>query len=102
MRCWLPVFSFMNDIANLCEIVGADIEAVKKKGSGAIPGSVKKFLNAGCGYGGSCFPKDVKALIRTGDEYGYGMELLKAVERVNERQKRRFYSIRFRNIMKEM
>ena len=78
--------SFMNDIANLCEIVGADIEAVKK-GIGSDTRIGKKFLNAGCGYGGSCFPKDVKALIRTGDEYGYGMELLKAVERVNERQK---------------
>ena len=78
--------SFMNDIANLCEIVGADIEAVKK-GIGSDTRIGKKFLNAGCGYGGSCFPKDVKALIRTGDEYGYGMELLKAVERVNEKQK---------------
>ena len=78
--------SFMNDIANLCEIVGADIEAVKI-GIGSDTRIGKKFLNAGCGYGGSCFPKDVKALIRTGDEYGYGMELLKAVERVNERQK---------------
>lgn len=78
--------SFMNDIANLCEIVGADIEAVKK-GIGSDTRIGKKFLNAGSGYGGSCFPKDVKALIRTGDEYGYGMELLKAVERVNERQK---------------
>ncbi|MFR3331843.1 MAG: UDP-glucose dehydrogenase family protein [Odoribacter splanchnicus] len=78
--------SFMNDIANLCEIVGADVEAVKK-GIGSDTRIGKKFLNAGCGYGGSCFPKDVKALIRTGDEYGYGMELLKAVERVNERQK---------------
>ena len=78
--------SFMNDIANLCEIVGADIEAVKK-GIGSDTRIGKKFLNAGCGYGGACFPQDVKALIRTGDEYGYGMELLKAVERVNERQK---------------
>lgn len=78
--------SFMNDIANLCEIVGADVEEVKK-GIGSDTRIGKKFLNAGCGYGGSCFPKDVMALIRTGDEYGYGMELLKAVERVNERQK---------------
>ncbi len=78
--------SFMNDIANLCEIVGADVEAVKK-GIGSDSRIGKKFLNAGCGYGGSCFPKDVKALIRTGDENGHSLELLKAVERVNERQK---------------
>lgn len=78
--------SFMNDIANLCEIVGADVEAVKK-GIGSDTRIGKKFLNAGCGYGGSCFPKDVKALIKTGDERGYGMEVLKAVELVNDRQK---------------
>ena len=78
--------SFMNDIANLCEIVGADVEALKK-GIGSDTRIGKKFLNAGCGYGGSCFPKDVKALIRTGDEHGHSLELLKAVERVNERQK---------------
>ena len=76
----------MNDIANLCEIVGADVEAVKK-GIGSDTRIGKKFLNAGCGYGGSCFPKDVKALIKTGDERGYGMEVLKAVELVNDRQK---------------
>ncbi len=78
--------SFMNDIANLCELVGADVEAVKK-GIGSDSRIGKKFLNAGCGYGGSCFPKDVKALIRTGEGYGYRMEVLKAVEQVNERQK---------------
>lgn len=78
--------SFMNDIANLCEIVGADVEAVKK-GIGSDTRIGKKFLNAGCGYGGSCFPKDVKALIRTGDDHGHSLELLKAVERVNENQK---------------
>lgn len=78
--------SFMNDIANLCEIVGANVNAVKR-GIGSDTRIGKKFLNAGCGYGGSCFPKDVKALIRTGEESGYGMEVLKAVERVNERQK---------------
>ena len=85
--------SFMNDIANLCEIVGADVEAVKK-GIGSDSRIGKKFLNAGCGYGGSCFPKDVKALIRTGDEHGHSLELLKAVERVNENQK----SVLFRKI----
>lgn len=78
--------SFMNDIANLCEIVGANVEAVKK-GIGSDTRIGKKFLNAGCGYGGSCFPKDVKALIKTGDEFGYSMDVLKAVEWVNERQK---------------
>ena len=85
--------SFMNDIANLCEIVGADVEAVKK-GIGSDSRIGKKFLNAGCGYGGSCFPKDVKALIRTGDDHGHSLELLKAVERVNENQK----SVLFRKI----
>lgn len=79
--------SFMNDIANLCEIVGADVEAVKK-GIGSDTRIGKKFLNAGCGYGGSCFPKDVKALIHTGDDHGHSLELLKAVESVNENQKK--------------
>ncbi len=78
--------SFMNDIANLCEIVGADVESVKR-GIGSDTRIGKKFLNAGCGYGGSCFPKDVKALIKTGDDYLYSMKVLKAVEEVNERQK---------------
>lgn len=78
--------SFMNDIANLCEMVGANIDAVKM-GIGSDTRIGKKFLNAGSGYGGSCFPKDVKALIHTGDEYGYSMEVLKSVERVNEKQK---------------
>lgn len=87
--------SFMNDIANLCEIVGADVSAVKR-GIGSDTRIGKKFLNAGCGYGGSCFPKDVKALIKTGKEYGYGMEVLEAVERVNERQK----EVLFTKIMK--
>lgn len=82
--------SFMNDIANLCELVGANVESVKK-GIGSDTRIGKKFLNAGCGYGGSCFPKDVKALIRTGDDYGYSMGVLKAVEEVNERQKSVLY-----------
>ncbi|WP_251622510.1 UDP-glucose dehydrogenase family protein [Odoribacter lunatus] len=87
--------SFMNDVANLCELVGANVEAVKR-GIGCDTRIGKKFLNAGCGYGGSCFPKDVKALIKTGDRYGYGMEVLKAVERVNEKQK----GILFDKVMK--
>lgn len=78
--------SFMNDIANLCERVGADVNMVRA-GIGADTRIGRKFLYAGCGYGGSCFPKDVKALIKTADQNGYSMEVLKAVERVNERQK---------------
>ena len=78
--------SFMNDIANVCEIVGANVDAVKR-GIGSDSRIGTKFLNAGCGYGGSCFPKDVKALIKTGDDSGYAMGVLKAVEEVNERQK---------------
>jgi len=78
--------SFMNDMANLCERVGADINMVRA-GIGADTRIGRKFLYAGCGYGGSCFPKDVKALIKTADNEGYSMEVLKAVARVNERQK---------------
>ena len=78
--------SFMNDIANLCELVGADVNMVRK-GIGSDSRIGKKFLYAGCGYGGSCFPKDVKALIRTAEKNGYEMQILKAVERVNEKQK---------------
>ena len=78
--------SFMNDIANLCERVGANVDAVRK-GIGTDARIGTKFLYAGCGYGGSCFPKDVKALVHTGLENGYHMEVIEAVERVNERQK---------------
>lgn len=78
--------SFMNDIANLCERVGADVNMVRA-GIGSDTRIGRKFLYAGCGYGGSCFPKDVKALIKTADDMGYSMEVLKAVERVNETQK---------------
>jgi UDPglucose 6-dehydrogenase len=78
--------SFINDIANLCEIVGADVDMVRKGiGSDARIGS--RFLYPGCGYGGSCFPKDVKALIHTGRQNGYDLRLLQAVEEVNEDQK---------------
>ncbi len=78
--------SFMNDIANLCELVGADVNMVRK-GIGSDTRIGKKFLYPGCGYGGSCFPKDVKALIKTAEKEGYDMKVLKAVEEVNERQK---------------
>ena len=78
--------SFMNEIANLCERVGADVNMVRA-GIGSDTRIGRKFLYAGCGYGGSCFPKDVKALIKTADQNGYSMEVLKAVERVNETQK---------------
>lgn len=78
--------SFMNDIANLCDRVGADVDMVRKGiGSDARIGS--KFLYPGCGYGGSCFPKDVKALAHTAREYGYTMRVIEAVEQVNEAQK---------------
>ena len=78
--------SFMNDIANLCELVGADVNMVRK-GIGADTRIGNKFLYPGCGYGGSCFPKDVKALIKTAEKNGYEMTVLKAVEEVNENQK---------------
>lgn len=85
--------SFMNDIANLCELVGADVNMVRK-GIGADTRIGSKFLYPGCGYGGSCFPKDVKALIKTAEKNGYDMKVLKAVEEVNERQK----SVLFRKL----
>ncbi len=78
--------SFMNDIANLCEIVGADINKVRQ-GIGSDSRIGKKFLYAGIGYGGSCFPKDVKALIKTADENDYSLGILKAVETLNQNQK---------------
>ena len=78
--------SFMNDIANLCELVGADVNMVRK-GIGSDTRIGKKFLYAGCGYGGSCFPKDVKALIKTAADSGYEMRVLQAVEDVNADQK---------------
>ncbi|WP_455586907.1 UDP-glucose dehydrogenase family protein [Bacteroides sp.] len=87
--------SFMNDIANLCELVGADVNMVRK-GIGADSRIGSKFLYPGCGYGGSCFPKDVKALIKTAKKNGYTMKVLKAVEEVNEEQK----SILFDKLMK--
>ena len=87
--------SFMNDIANLCELVGADVNMVRK-GMGADNRIGSKFLYPGCGYGGSCFPKDVKALIKTAEKNGYPMRVLKAVEEVNEVQK----SILFDKLLK--
>lgn len=78
--------SFMNDIANLCELVGANVDSVRK-GIGSDTRIGNKFIYPGTGYGGSCFPKDVQALIRTADQYGHSLELLKAVENINIRQK---------------
>ncbi|MFA6872998.1 MAG: UDP-glucose/GDP-mannose dehydrogenase family protein [Bacteroidaceae bacterium] len=78
--------SFMNDIANLCELVGANVNMVRN-GIGSDLRIGKKFLYPGCGYGGSCFPKDVKALIKTAEKHGYPMRVLQAVEEVNENQK---------------
>ncbi|MCL3849970.1 UDP-glucose/GDP-mannose dehydrogenase family protein [Parabacteroides sp. GYB001] len=78
--------SFMNDIANLCERIGANVDNVRK-GMGADSRIGSRFLYAGCGYGGSCFPKDVKALLHTGIENGYHMRVIEAVEAVNEEQK---------------
>ena len=78
--------SFMNDIANLCEIVGANVNMVRR-GIGSDSRIGTKFLYPGCGYGGSCFPKDVKALIKTASTFGYDMKVLRAVEEVNDHQK---------------
>lgn len=86
--------SFMNEIANLCEIVGADVNMVRK-GIGADARIGSRFLYAGCGYGGSCFPKDVKALVKTASDHNYPMRILQAVEEVNEEQK----SILFRKLL---
>src|SRR4051812_35117389 len=78
--------SFMNDIANLCELVGANVNEVRK-GIGSDPRIGNRFIYPGIGYGGSCFPKDVKALFHTADEYGYDLRILKAVDSVNDDQK---------------
>lgn len=86
--------SFMNEMANLCEIVGADINSVRK-GIGSDSRIGSKFLYAGVGYGGSCFPKDVKALIKTADENGFSLDILKSVEGVNNQQK----SVLFKKIL---
>lgn len=89
--------SFMNDIANLCDIVGADVNMVRQGiGTDARIGS--KFLYAGCGYGGSCFPKDVKALAHTGREYGCTMQVIEAVEATNEIQKGIIYEKLYRQL----
>ena len=79
--------SFMNDIANLCDLLGANVDMVRK-GIGTDSRIGNKFLYPGCGYGGSCFPKDVKALIKTASQHGYRMRVVSAVEEVNEDQKK--------------
>jgi UDPglucose 6-dehydrogenase len=78
--------SFMNDIANLCELVGANANMVRK-GIGSDPRIGTRFIYPGVGYGGSCFPKDVKAIVKTGKKYGYDLRVLQAVEDVNDDQK---------------
>lgn len=88
--------SFINDIANLCEIVGADVDSVRK-GIGSDARIGYKFIYPGTGYGGSCFPKDVQALVRTADENGYSLDILKAVEAVNYRQKTVLFSKIYRH-----
>jgi UDPglucose 6-dehydrogenase len=86
-NCMLATkISFMNDLANLCELVGANISSVRK-GIGSDPRIGNKFIYAGIGFGGSCFPKDVKALIKTASDVGYPLEVIRAVENVNNRQK---------------
>ena len=82
--------SFMNDIANLCELTGANVDMVRK-GIGADNRIGSKFLYPGCGYGGSCFPKDTKALVNSAQALGYDMKVLRAVEEVNETQKKRLF-----------
>jgi UDPglucose 6-dehydrogenase len=82
--------SFMNEIANLCEVVGADVENVRK-GIGADPRIGYDFMFPGVGYGGSCFPKDVKALIKTAESNGYELKIAEAVDAVNFAQRRRFF-----------
>lgn len=90
-NCMLATkISFMNEMANLAERLGADIEAVRK-GIGSDPRIGYHFIYAGCGYGGSCFPKDVQALERTARQVGYEANILQAVEAVNERQKSRLF-----------
>ena len=85
MPCWLA-YSFMNEMANICERVGANINNVRI-GMGSDSRIGYSFLYAGCGYGGSCFPKDIKALIRTAADHEYNSGLLKEIESVNEHQK---------------
>ncbi|MDR0791712.1 MAG: UDP-glucose/GDP-mannose dehydrogenase family protein [Chitinophagaceae bacterium] len=88
--------SFMNDIANLCELAGANINEVRK-GIGSDPRIGNKFLYSGIGYGGSCFPKDVKALIRSGKQLGHRLKILEAVEEVNDAQKKVIFNKIYRH-----
>ena len=90
-NCMLATkISFMNEMANIAELVGADIENVRH-GIGSDPRIGYQFIYPGCGYGGSCFPKDVQALVQTADAIGYESEILKAVEAVNYRQKNKLF-----------
>jgi UDPglucose 6-dehydrogenase len=91
-NCMLATkISFMNEMANLAEKLGADIEKVRQ-GIGSDPRIGYHFIYPGCGYGGSCFPKDVQALVRTAEKVGYVPELLKSVEAVNSRQKEKLFT----------
>jgi UDPglucose 6-dehydrogenase len=92
-NCMLATkISFMNEMANIAERVGADIENVRK-GIGSDPRIGYHFIYPGCGYGGSCFPKDVQALARTSDQYGYESKILNAVEQVNDKQKYKLFEL---------
>jgi UDPglucose 6-dehydrogenase len=94
--------SFINEIANLCDILGADVNHVRK-GIGSDSRIGSKFLYPGTGYGGSCFPKDVKAIIRTANDHGYELNVVKAVEKANEYQKNIIFNkmaVHFRNNFK--
>ncbi|MCB9914671.1 MAG: UDP-glucose/GDP-mannose dehydrogenase family protein [Planctomycetes bacterium] len=93
--------SFMNEIANICSRVGANIDHVRK-GIGTDARIGARFLFAGCGYGGSCFPKDVKAVVRTASEYGYDFKIMQAVEEVNEAQKRLLFDMIHRHFQGDL
>ncbi|WP_050660364.1 UDP-glucose dehydrogenase family protein [Gallaecimonas pentaromativorans] len=101
-NCMLATkISFMNEIANLAELLGADIEAVRK-GIGSDPRIGYHFIYPGCGYGGSCFPKDVQALVRTAQQVGYEPALLQSVEDVNYRQKQKLFQFINRHFKGEL
>ena len=91
----------MNEIANFCEMVGADVDKIRL-GMGSDNRIGHRFLFPGIGYGGSCFPKDVKALIKSGSEQGFDFEILKSTEDVNQNKKKRFWFLLSKNISTEI